>query len=388
MRGNVLFISHDASRTGAPLSLLLFLRWLKTHSDVSFEIILKNSGELKTEFEKISRVTLLNPAETGILKRLLRYINFWKYRFYFLSCLKKRLGAKNIQLVYANTIDAGDLLGYLSFINCPVVTHVRELESSILHFGPKNLNLIKTRSTHFIAVSKEVKNELIKKHGFPESKIDQVYNFISIASSNVSKASQFRKKILSDMNLPTDTQIVCSAGTVNLRKGPDLFVKLAALIQVKYHEPPVHLIWIGKAPNRFFAYQLSKMSKTLPVHFLGEKKNPQDYFLASDIFVLTSREDPFPRVCLEAASLAKPIVCFDQHNGAKELVENDAGFVVPYLNLEVMADKIVELLRSRELREKLGKCGQRKARNHHNADACASKILIIIKKYLGLVSQA
>jgi glycosyltransferase involved in cell wall biosynthesis len=60
------------------------------------------------------------------------------------------------------------------------------------------------------------------------------------------------------------------------------------------------------------------------------------YFAAFDVFALVSREDPFPVVCLEAASLGKPIVCFNSSDGEKEFVENDCGFVVPDLDIEIM----------------------------------------------------
>ena len=58
-----------------------------------------------------------------------------------------------------------------------------------------------------------------------------------------------------------------------------------------------------------------------------------DYFSIFDVFALMFREDPFPLVCLEAALLEKPNLCFARAGGASELVESDSGFVVPYLDL-------------------------------------------------------
>jgi hypothetical protein len=42
----ILFISHSAGRTGAPLMLLNFLTWVKENSDITFEALLKTSDEL------------------------------------------------------------------------------------------------------------------------------------------------------------------------------------------------------------------------------------------------------------------------------------------------------------------------------------------------------
>ena len=41
----ILFISHDAGRTGAPLLLLNMLKWLKGNRDLSFEVLLMKDGE-------------------------------------------------------------------------------------------------------------------------------------------------------------------------------------------------------------------------------------------------------------------------------------------------------------------------------------------------------
>jgi glycosyltransferase involved in cell wall biosynthesis len=62
--------------------------------------------------------------------------------------------------------------------------------------------------------------------------------------------------------------------------------------------------------------------------------NPLDYLSVFDIFALTSREDPYPLVVLEAALLQKPMVCFEKAGGAQDLIETDAGLIVPYLSLK------------------------------------------------------
>jgi hypothetical protein len=52
----VLFLSHDASRTGAQILLLNLVRWLKINSDISFQIMLRNRGVLERESRGLARV--------------------------------------------------------------------------------------------------------------------------------------------------------------------------------------------------------------------------------------------------------------------------------------------------------------------------------------------
>src|SRR5947207_11489643 len=64
----VLFVSQDARRTGAPVLLLHFLRWLRTNTSIDFEVVLRRSGELSSEFAALAPVWHAE-ATTGRLAR-------------------------------------------------------------------------------------------------------------------------------------------------------------------------------------------------------------------------------------------------------------------------------------------------------------------------------
>ena len=115
----------------------------------------------------------------------------------------------------------------------------------------------------------------------------------------------------------------------------------------------------------------------------GEVSNPLDYFAGLDAFALVSREDPFPLVCLEAALLEKPILCFAGAGGTPELIEDDSGFVVPYLDLNAMADKLLLLGGDEQLRRRMGACGAAKVRERFSLDVMAPRLHRVIDSMLG-----
>jgi glycosyltransferase involved in cell wall biosynthesis len=116
------------------------------------------------------------------------------------------------------------------------------------------------------------------------------------------------------------------------------------------------------------------------VRFTGAVLKPADYLAAADVFVLTSREDPYPLVCLEAAAVAKPIVCFADAGGMSEFVEEDCGFVVPYLDLMAMTNRVVYLLDSLECRITMGAAARRKVMQRHDISQAAPRIMEIIER--------
>jgi len=104
------------------------------------------------------------------------------------------------------------------------------------------------------------------------------------------------------------------------------------------------------------------------------------YYTLFDIFISVSREDPFPLVCMENAALAKPIICFEGSGGMPGFVQDDAGFVVPYLDVDTMADKIHELYQNKTLRQKLGENAKKKMLNNYSMEKSIESIIEIIKR--------
>jgi glycosyltransferase involved in cell wall biosynthesis len=387
----VLFISHDASRTGAPILLLNLLRWLKVNSDLSFSVILRNGGMLEPEFSALASVSNLTTgisASTRWLPRGSARIGLRRTaEKVFLHRLKTRLMHENFGLVYANTVTNGDALEFLSDLRCPVLCHVHELEYGIRHFTDDDkFGRVKAHTNHYIAVSEAVRRNLVTNHNIPEDRIDTVYGFIPVAASQGTDQDAARHTVLQRLNLPTNAMIVAASGTFEWRKGPDLFIQLARSVCLQQRSKPVHFVWIGGKPEepRFeeMMYDIRYAGVDEYVHVVGQQADPLTYFAACDVFAMISREDPFPLVSLEAASLGKPIVCFDGSGGAKEFVEDDCGYVVPYLDVESMAHKVEHLLGSVELRQRFGQQAADKVRRRHDVSIAAPKILSIIHQFL------
>ena len=80
----ILFISHDASRTGAPILLLRLIEQIKIYSDFEILILLKNCGELKEDFERLGKTFVWNAfvGEDDLLEitKVLVYKRFNKQR--------------------------------------------------------------------------------------------------------------------------------------------------------------------------------------------------------------------------------------------------------------------------------------------------------------------
>ena len=99
------------------------------------------------------------------------------------------------------------------------------------------------------------------------------------------------------------------------------------------------------------------------MHFLPFIKDPKKYHgLLShvDVFWLTSREDPFPSVVLEAMKYEIPVVAFENSGGANTMLAQNRGTLIPDFDVHQLACATEELLKNkpvqmvREAREWVG----------------------------------
>jgi glycosyltransferase involved in cell wall biosynthesis len=379
----VLFISHDASRSGAPVVLLHLLRWLKGNSDLPFHILLRDGGALEPDFAALAPVSNLGVGIPGSTTQSL----LGKNDPVGVRKLTMKLRTEGFGLVYANTVENGDVLEVLSSLNCPVICHVHELEFLIRYYtDSEGFKRVKQYTDHYIAASEAVRQNLIANHSIPEAKIETVHSFIPIPGSQAINQEDARAKVLERLNIPREALIVGASGQFEWWKAPDLFVQLARSVRAKRPPFPVHFMWVGgELEGRRFGHVMHEIKHAgleKCVHLVGHQPDPLMYYAACDVFALVSREDSFPLTSLEAASLGKPVVCFGASGGAKEFVEDDCGYIVPYLDVESMAARVIQLLASRKLRERFGRRAAEKVRERHDVSVAAPRILEIITQFL------
>jgi glycosyltransferase involved in cell wall biosynthesis len=383
---SILFIGHSAGLTGAPLVLLNFLKWLKNNSDIRFNILLREGGALEADFRSLGPVTVL---ATGIRRLRGGRLERLGLRYFFdrmdARQLRHQFHVGEIGLIYSNTVTNGSALQALSILDCPVISHVHELEYWIQHYvGRASFDLVKQHSQQYIAVSEAVKRNLVENHGIAENQVEKVYEFINLAAAQAIDLRLAGVRVRHELNIPPQAFIVGASGTTTWWKGPDLFIELARLIHTQRSSLPVYFVWAGGSLRKTDFVKLQRKIAVLGlsqyVRFIGSRLDPLNYFAAFDVFALTSRSDSFPLVVLEAAALGKPIVCFDETGGAREFIGGDCGFVVPHLDVDAMAAAVLNLLDSPDLRARLSQNAQAKVQDYDVAVA-APKIWNVIERF-------
>ena len=153
-----------------------------------------------------------------------------------------------------------------------------------------------------------------------------------------------------------ETKNIALVGRLSHEKGVDLALK--AMQKVLKLEPEAKLWVIGDGKEKDNLIRLtSELGIQESVVFYGFAKNVEELLLQCSILVLPSRWEGFGLVLLEAMKLKIPCVAFD-HTAANEIIiDNVTGYLIPNMDVFLMAEKINNLLENNELTKRMGQKG-------------------------------
>ena len=383
----ILFLGHDASRTGAPIVLLHLLRWLKANSNISFEILLKSGGPLEGDFAALAPTKVLGLVRHEHWARRICDRVGRKIPASFTLSFKALQFARDrgFDLIYANTVVVAEEVEALAKLGVPIVWHIHELPFGIQsHGGGRPFLNARWLARTYIPCSAGVQHALRETYFIPAQKMKLVHEFVLPVDQPAQIVANTREVIRKELGLPANAFVIGMCGGVIWRKGPDLFINMAKHLATEFPGKMVHLLWIGGWENALMQSQIEHdvqmAGLTDRIQFVGAKSNSMAYLAALDVFALVSREDPFPLAMLEAASLGLPVVCFDRSGGGPEFAGDDAGIVVEYGDTLAMAKALAWLCDEPVLRKQLGTVARQKVVGQYTMEIQAPKILRIIEE--------
>lgn len=369
-RKTALVVSHEASRTGAPILSLNIVRELKKKYNV-ITLLLLDCGAIVDDFHHSSDI-VIGPAIDGRNSNSVALL------------IDQLLALHKVSFAIVNSIESRAALPGLARRFIPTVTLIHEFAS---YSRPReafseailwSTEVVFSASvTHENALAEYPHFNNCQFHIIPQGRC-------ALPSVEKERASRLKEdaKVLGALRpegLPKDTVLVLGAGTVELRKGVDLFIACAAAIVQSNPDEHCRFVWIGKgydpeydsAYSVYLADQIRRSGLQQHVFFLEATPNIEAAYEAADIFLLSPRLDPLPNVAIDAMAHGLPVVCFEKATGIADiLIENGFGevCVAPYFETSKLASKLLALIQSKSIRQKIGNELQQLALSQFNIE--------------------
>jgi glycosyltransferase involved in cell wall biosynthesis len=223
-------------------------------------------------------------------------------------------------------------------------------------------------SDRFICVSKSTKKSL-QDRGLSQTKTKVVYNGVNTDEFKPSKIT--RNQIRKDLGVNQKETLIGFVGQLVPIKGIEEFMSAAMKIHKK-DENCRFIVVGGWIDTSYFEKKIlplyEKYKQKNYLTFTGFKEDVTSYLSAMDIFVNSSRIEPFARVNLEAMSMEIPVIATNAGGNPEAIVDGDSGYIIPVGDVDLLAEKILELIKNKETRKKFGSAGRNRVVNNFTID--------------------
>ena len=328
---------------------------------------------------KISRTPGKTRNEENIIQRLLSRIRNYADIFYLgFFKIPKLISQHRIDILYSNN-DTTRLLSWIagSLTQTPVVWHMRNVSKSWFWSILARQSIIK--KTVFISQAQQSLFQV------PDYKSTIIYNGIDTQEFRMNGIT---KKLRQEFNVSSAAIILGVTGRLLPKKGYVSFLKAGKLAIDRCRDKQIKLVIIGGAFSRNqenYLLQLKKQAEELDivnhVVFTGFQKDIKSYVTDLDILVVPSIwDEPFGRTALEGMALGLPVIA-TRVGGLPEVIEDgSSGLLFEKNDIEAMAQAMVRLIRSPDLRQQMGLRGRSLAETKFNIDSRTAEIESTLSK--------
>ena len=353
-RPRLIFVSHDATRTGAPAIILRLLEMFSASKAFECFSILDYGGERLAEFEAVSHTHVMSQP------RFDKTISDEERELELLQLLSPERGfAKNRPVcALVNSTESRHIGRSLARAGIPVVSLLHEIASyyppacfeEIGHFSRKVVfpsKFVDTTAHQYCAIDKD--KTVIRGQGLLDDAFGQLDQAVC------------RQMLRDRLDLGPNATIVLNAGTIDLRKGADIFARTARRFFKDHPDrKDVFFIWFGfgeDGPDTVLDLarrHIETAGLSDNVRFLPGTPDIEQVFMGSDLFLLTARADPFPCVVHEAMACRLPVIGFRDGGGAQEMAGDDCGTFVEMGDVKSLSDAIARYVDDPGLQKKHG----------------------------------
>lgn len=254
-----------------------------------------------------------------------------------------------IDIIHANHYLTGDRAILLASIitRKKIISHNRGL------YAPDPIDKIISNHINQIICMSDFSKSVYTDKGVSKEKCKTIYDGIDIQLFNPFKQEN-------------EELIIGCFGRLEKWKGQQTLIEAADIIIKEINK--IKFIFVGSGPNEnILKEQVQKMKLEKYFEFTGHTSNVKEYMNKCTIIVHTSIEpEPFGMVIIEAMALEKPVIATNI-GGPLEIIDHEKdGYLIPPQNPIILAENIIELINSPNLRLEIGKNAREKVISKFN----------------------
>jgi glycosyltransferase involved in cell wall biosynthesis len=216
------------------------------------------------------------------------------------------------------------------------------------------------RTDRIVAISPAIRDELLREHRIGR---DEQYRVVPLGfdlSALAAIDDAARRSAREALGIPADARVVATVGRLTAIKQHHLFLETARLVAER--DPSAIFLVIGDGELRRDLEDTARgIGLAGRVRFLGWRRDLPVIYGATDVFLLTSRNEGTPVALIESLAAGVPGVSTDV-GGVRDVVcppgSDAVGDVAPFGDASALARSVAALLEDPARRRSMGDRGR------------------------------
>jgi len=354
---------------GTEQATLRIMKAVEPYGYSGVAMLLEDTDELRQFFGNAGRAVTGWPAPIPSLRHGKTFLTESR-------ALAKEFTRLKVSLVHCSDFKAAwhtALAGRLAGI--PVICHIRNRCHALIWRDRQFMRPV----THFAFVSRDT------WRGFPipvpPERGTVVYDGITPPPQRpAEEIERDRLAIRTELGVPHTGRVIGMLARVAPQKDYDTLVRAAA--RVVEADPNVRFVICGdcsanEASRDHYAYVQGLLRESgLSDYFIftGYRSDVPRLLAAFDISVLSTHFEGLPLVLLESMSYGKPMVATAVDGIPEVIVDGVNGFLTPHQDAAALAARLIELIQSPALAERLGEAGRQTVLTNFTAEKFARSV--------------
>lgn len=232
-----------------------------------------------------------------------------------------------------------------------------------------------------IAVSQAVRDDLLEQ-GYPPSRVLVIPNGIDSQAFDSSNCSE---RLLLRRQLGVNEGDVLVGVVARLSPQKDLQTFIEAFAAARRSCKNLRAFVAGTGPQEDLLRKLAVTHELeADLQFLGFRRDVPQLLRASDVFCLTSRWEGLPLSVLEAMASGRPVVATAVPGTAEAVVDGVTGMLLPIGDSAAVADALVRVAESEDMRTRMGEAGRERAVATFGVERVAAQHLELYERIASL----
>jgi len=348
----IAFVIHDINKTGGMerYSAELIERFSKEHEIHVFASTMKGINSEGTIF--FHKIPVIN--KVTLLKSIIIFLlSSWMIKRHSFDIIHGNggncLGANIITAHYCH-MGWNEVIRLILPSSGGLIKRIYRNATALIDTAMEKYIYRSRKYKKIIANSEKTKNELCKFYDVINKSVKVIYIGVDTKLFNPSNKMIYNIEIRKKFDIPLDSCLILFVGAME-RKGLSFLLKGISLLK----EENVYLIVAGGGNWKFYQKEADRLGIDKYVRFAGVRGDIHKFYASSDIFVLPTIYEPFGMVVTEAMASGLPVVVSRQAGASELITEGEDGILIDNpSDHEEIANRLIPLIKNKDLREKIG----------------------------------